>query len=78
VPFGSDRVSGGAHHGEIAERVQSEHADLGEISGCGDRASNRSRNIVEFQVEEDAGREVCQSLDGSRSFGGKQLAAYFE
>ena len=71
MPFGRDRVPGGAHHGEIAERVQSEHVDLGKIGGCGDRASDRSRNIVEFQVEEDSGAEARESFDGSRTLGGK-------
>jgi hypothetical protein len=71
VPFGCDRVSGCAHHGEIAQRMQSEHTDLGQIGGRSDRASDRIRNIVEFQIEEDAGPEAGESFDGSRTFGGK-------
>jgi hypothetical protein len=71
VPFGSDRVSGGAHHGEIAEGVQSEHVDLGKIGGRGDGASDRGWNIVEFQVEEDAGPEARQFFDSSGTFGRK-------
>ena len=71
MPFGCDCVSGSAHHGEIAQRVQSEHANLGKIGGCGDGASDRSRNIVEFQVEEYAGPEAREFFDGSRTFGGK-------
>jgi hypothetical protein len=51
--------------------VQSEHADLGKIGGCGDGASDRGWNIVEFQIEEDAGPEASQSFDGSRTFGRK-------
>lgn len=71
MPFGRDGVSGGTHHGEIAERVQSEHADLGKVGSRGYRASDRGRNVVEFQVEEYAGPEARESFDGSRTFGSK-------
>lgn len=75
---GANHFAGGAHHGWATGGVKSKHADSPE-SGCGpNRAPNRVRNVVEFQIEEDAKTKARKHFDGLRAFGCKELAADFE
>lgn len=58
--------------------MQGEHANPGKIGGGGDCACDRVGNIVEFQIEEDAGSESGEPFDRSPAFSRKQLTAYFK
>ena len=45
---------------------------------CGNCPCNRVRDVVEFQVQEDAGAQATEPFHGSRPLGREQLGANLE
>ena len=58
--------------------MKSQQRYLREVCGCADGSGHCVWDVVEFQVEEDFKAKARELLDGSRAFGGKELAADFE
>jgi hypothetical protein len=57
--------------------VERHQADVGQGRSCGDAACDRVWDIVKLQVQEYPEAQVRELLDGSRTLGGKELAADF-
>lgn len=74
----AERFAGGTHHRRSACGMKREHADSAEPSCRRHSACDRVRNVVEFQIEEDAKTKARKHLHGLRAFGCKELAADFE
>jgi hypothetical protein len=58
--------------------MEGQQSHLRQVRGCADGSRHGVWDVVEFQVEEDFKAKARELLNGSRAFGGKELAADFE
>jgi hypothetical protein len=58
--------------------VQRQHGHIAKFGSSPNRAGNRARNVVEFQIEEDLKTKARKPVDDSRAFGRVKLATNFD
>jgi hypothetical protein len=58
--------------------VEGQQSHAGQVCGGADGSRHGVWDVVEFQIEEDFKTKARKLLNGSRAFGGKELAAHFE